>query len=122
MVYSLKKNIAGFLNGAKPHRIMAIKNVEFLDDRIKVHYHFQQPEGHPDNRILNIPYGAVPKFPFLPKGYQGEEIYVKMHDKTLVLVPNFLLFKKGEDILRFWWYQIYKKEEPTGSPDLTELL
>jgi len=105
---------------------MAIRNVEFLDDRIRVHYQFSQPEGYPNNSILNIPYGHVTRFPLLPHGHIGEELIVKPHATTLVFVPQSIVYEKTEGTDRFWYYMIFRKDnkdsEPKKEPELTQLL
>ena len=46
---------------------MAITSIEHLEDRVRVHHLFPQPDGVADNGVLEIPYSSIPALPILPE-------------------------------------------------------
>lgn len=77
---------------------MTIENVEFLEDRVKIHYYLQKPWGEPGEfgikEIAHRSIESLPVFSELPTpidsrdNYWSEEIFITNCNRTLILVFN----------------------------------
>lgn len=74
---------------------MPIKNVEFLEDGVRVHYNLGKPYGISDvhNATIDIPYSSINKLEQVPKEKlesrhfsHCEAVYIPKLKKTLVFV------------------------------------
>jgi len=68
---------------------MPIIKTEFLEDRVKFHYHLSKPYGMPDDtgviEILYINIDKLSKAVFEPYGWDGnEEIYIPNMNRTII--------------------------------------
>ena len=86
---------------------MAITKIEYLDDMIRVHTHFRQPDGVLDDDIIDIPYESLSALQQLPEGKKGEELFLAGRNRTIVLVEN--SWPETSYGKRMYEYQIYVK-------------
>ena len=88
---------------------MAVTKVDFLEDKVRIYEHFKQPSGVPNDNILDIPYDSIRGLERLPKGEQGEEIFVPKCNQTIVLVERSSREPATFDGCRLYDYETYLK-------------
>ncbi|MBM3233574.1 hypothetical protein FJZ19_00595 [Candidatus Pacearchaeota archaeon] len=91
---------------------MAIKKIEFLEDKVVIHQHFNQPSGWPNDSTEEISYDNISKLPLLPAGMSGEEVFVPKYNQTMVLVVKTTREPDTSDGCISHYYDFYLKPQP----------
>lgn len=83
--------------------------MEYLGDRVRVHYHFNQPDNWSNDDTLDVLYDSVAGLPPLPEWKSGEELPIHECNKTIVLVPESTREPATSSGCRSWCYTVYLK-------------